>query len=92
MDPNILLNNPNLKNINPEKLSLLMELSSNTNGKSAKDLLPILLAANSSAKDKGIEFNASEKELIVDVLKQQMSPDEQKKADMILNMMKTFKK
>lgn len=92
MDPNILLKNPKLKNISPEKLALLMELSSNSNGKSAKDLLPILLAATSTAKEKGIEFNTSEKEMIVEVLKQQMSPNEQKRADMIINMMNTLKK
>lgn len=92
MDPNILLNNPNLSNISPEKLALLMELSSGTNGKSAKELLPLLLAATSTAKEKGMEFTSSEKDLIIDVLKQQMHPAEQAKADMILNMMKNFKK
>lgn len=92
MDPSILLNNPNLKNINPEKLALLKELSSNANGKTAKELLPILMAATSTAKEKGIEFNTSEKDLIIDVLKQQMTPEEQKKADMLLKMLKTFRK
>lgn len=92
MDPSFLLNNPQLKNISPEKLKILLELSKKGSGNSKKDMLSSLMAASNSMKEKKVSFEGSESDLIINVLKQNMSAEDQKKADMILSMMKNRKK
>ena len=92
MDPSILLNNPHLKNISPEKLQFLMELAGQDQGASPKDMASNLMAASAAAQKKGVGFEASEMDLIVEVLKQNMSEGDRKKADLILSMMKGRKK
>lgn len=92
MDPSFLLNNPQLGNISPEKLQFLMEMASQEKGTSPKDMAASLLSASASAQSKGMGFDSSETDLIVEVLKQNMSAEDQKKADMILSMMRRNKK
>lgn len=91
MDPSILLNNPQLKNVSPEKLQFLMEMANKEKGVSTKDMVAALMATSSMAKNKGVGFNSSETDLIVEVLKQNMNENDKKKADMILGMMKKKK-
>lgn len=92
MDPSFLLNNPQLNNISPEKLQFLMELANQEKGSSPKDMASALMSASATAKSKGVGFDSSEMDLIVEVLKQNMSDEEKKKADMILNVLKMKKK
>ncbi len=92
MDPSVLLNNPQLKNISPEKLQFLMEMAGQEKGSTPKDMAAALMAASAATKKKGVGFESSETDLIVEVLKQNMSESDRKKADMILSMMKGRKK
>ena len=92
MDPSILLNNPQLNNISPEKLKFLMELAGQEKGSNPKDMAAALMAASASAQQKGVGFDNSEMDLIVEVLKQNMPENDRKKADMILSMMRGRKK
>ena len=92
MDPSLLLNNPQLSNISPEKLQFLMEMANQEKGTSPKDIASALMSASADAQKKGVGFDNTETDLIVEVLKQNMSEAERKKADMILAMMKNRKK
>ena len=92
MDPSFLLNNPNLSNISPEKLQFLMELANQEKGTSPKDMAAALMSASTAAQQKGVGFEPSEMDLIVEVLKQNMPESERKKADMILSMMRSRRK
>lgn len=92
MDPSLLLNNQQLKNISPEKLRLLMELSQKNSSNNPKDMMSSLMAASNSFKENKVEFENNETDMIIEVLKQNMSEGDRKKADMILSMMKTRKK
>jgi hypothetical protein len=51
-------------------------------------MMPFLLSAMNSAKSKNIRFSAPETELLVQILKQNMSPEESEKADKIIKLMK----
>lgn len=88
MDPNILLNNDSLKDISKDKLQFLLDFASKNKGKNPKDMLPLFLAASSTAKKKGVSFNSSETDLILEIMKQNMSLEEQKKLETILSMAK----
>lgn len=86
MNPNILLNNPALKNISPEKLQFLLQFASDHHNKNPKEMLPLFLAAQASAKKTGISFEENELHLILDIMKQHMNESEIKKMEMILKI------
>ncbi len=91
MDNNILGNNPMLANISPEKLQFLMNFAGSKKPVEMKDMMPFLLATMNSAKSKNIQFSDAETDLLVSVLKQNMSPEEAEKADKILKLMRDRK-
>lgn len=88
MDPSLLLNNPQLNNIAPEKLQFLMDFAQNNTRKSPTEMLPIFMAASKAAQQNGINFDSQETTLIFEIMKQSMTEDEKKRADMIMNMFK----
>lgn len=93
MNPADLLNNPQLQNISPEKLALLMNLAQNNSPKETPQAMAESLKnASETAQKQGINFSSNEREMIVEVLKQNMSPQEQKKVDLLMQMMKNMKR
>lgn len=92
MNQQDLLNNPQLQNISPEKLQFLMELAKNNSSTSTpQDMAQSLKNASESVKKEGMNFSSTERDLIIEVLKQSMSPQEQKKVDLLMQMMKTMR-
>ena len=69
-----------------------MELANQEKGSSPKDMASALMSASAAAQQKGVGFEPSEMDLIVEVLKQNMPESERKKADMILSMMRSRRK
>lgn len=57
----------------------------------ANQLASQLSSAANTAKEKGYTFNQQETSLLIELLKQNMSPEEQKKADRILQLIRTFR-
>ncbi len=86
------MNNPKLKNLDPAKLALLSSLATEGASKSQSEMLPFLLSAMQTADKKGINFEGEEKNLLLEVLMQQLSPDDKKKAETIIQMTSAFKK
>lgn len=84
--------NPNLKGIDPAKLSMLQALAAQGNGKSQNELLPFLMAAASNSKKKGMQFTPQEMDMIVEVLKSGKPPEEVARIDQMLHMMRMMKK
>lgn len=82
-------NNPLLQGMSPEKLQFLMNFASSEKPNDIKDMMPFLLSAMSSAKSKNIQFTEPETDLLVQILKQNMSPEESAKADKIMQLMKS---
>ena len=50
------------------------------------------LQAASTAKKEGIEFSENERDLMINILKQNMSEEKRKKTEMILSLMKNMKR
>ncbi|MCI9492981.1 MAG: hypothetical protein HFH42_07640 [Lachnospiraceae bacterium] len=95
MNPQDLLNNPQLQqNISPEKLQLLMELATNnsSNTSNPQAMAESLKNASENVKSKGMDFSSTERDLIIEVLKQGMPPQEQKKVELLMQMMKNMRK
>ena len=92
MDFDFLKNNANFANISQEKMNFLMNFAAQNKSGNAQDMSNMIMGAVNNAKQAGISFTPNETDLIVEVLKQNMSPEEQRKADQILMLMRTMKK
>lgn len=88
MDPNLFQNNPAFRALSPEKLSFLMNFANSKKPAEIKDMAPFLLGALGNARKNNIQFTGTETELLISILKQNMSPEEAAKADRIIRLMK----
>lgn len=84
------MNSPLLKDIDPVKLELIKMAASQTSGKSGKDLAPVMLALITGANKKGIRFTAEEIQLILEILKDGKSAEEQAQIERTMNMVKSL--
>lgn len=80
------MNHPAMKNISPEKLELIKMAAERTSGKSGKDLAPVMLALITGANKKGIRFSRDEVSLILEILKEGKSKEEQEQIDKTIKM------
>lgn len=89
-----LINNPSLKDINPQKLQILNEVLSNAAGKTTNELLPYFMAASKQADSKGMSFSNQETDLIINLLTQNMNEAEKARINSIrrLTMLMNNKK
>ena len=92
MDFDFLKNNENFKNISPEKINFLMQFAAQNKSGNAKEMSSMIMGAVNNAKKEGIQFTPNETDLIIEILKQNMSPEEQRKADQILLLMKNMRR
>ena len=68
-----------LSSLDPKKL----EMISSCHGKPLELILPDLMAASSRLSEQGLSFTNEEISMIIDGLKESMSPEEQQRIDMI---------
>lgn len=80
-------NNDALKNIDMQKMMMLQELMKQSSGKKSTDMLPFLMAASRQANSKGMNFSKDEMQLIINVLKKDMSPAEQERTSKMLSIL-----
>lgn len=85
-------NDPRLRNIDPAKLILLEKLSSNMDGKNPSELMPILMAAISKANTQGLHFNKDEMDLIMEILTENMAPEEMQKVQKMLALFNSMQR
>lgn len=76
-------NDSRLRNIPPEKLNILTTIISNSEGLNSNELIPFFLNQTAAASSKGINFSDSETELIIDVLKTNMTPEQIKRIELV---------
>ena len=87
MDYDFFNNNPLLKNMSPEKRQFLMNFASSKKPDKINEMMPFLLGTMNMAKEKNIQFSDRETGLLVEILKQNMTPEEAEKADKIIKLM-----
>lgn len=80
------LNDPLLQNMDPVKIELIKTAAAQTAGKNGNALPPILMSLITSANRKGIRFSAEEISLILGILKQGKSEQEQQQIDQTVQM------
>ncbi|MBS4981869.1 MAG: hypothetical protein KHZ72_11115 [Lachnospiraceae bacterium] len=80
------MEHPMLQKMDPVKLELIQTAAAKTNGKSGNDLAPVLLALITNANKKGIRFSPDEISLILELLKEGKSKEEQSQIDKTVRM------
>lgn len=86
------MNHPLMKEIDPLKLELIKKTAAQTNGKTGKALAPVMMTLITSAKKNGIQFTGEEMALILDVLKDGKSKEEQMQIDQMVKMVRHYMK
>ena len=91
MDNNIFQNNPAFNNLSPEKLAFLMNFANAKKPTQMQEMMPFLMASMNQAKKENIQFTPSESDLLIEILKQSLSPTEAQKVDMMMRILKNKK-
>lgn len=76
--------------MDPIKLELFKTAAHQTAGKSGSSLAPVLMSLITSANRKGIRFSTDEITLILNILKEGKSPQEQMQIDQTVQMVSSM--
>lgn len=84
------MNHPTIRNMDPAKQELIRMAASRTEGKTGRDLAPVMLTLITGANRQGITFTPDEVSLILDVLKEGRPKREQEQIDRTLRMVSSI--
>lgn len=87
MDNNFFQNNPTFNNLSPEKLAFLMNFANAKKPTHMQEMLPFLMSSMNQAKKENIHFSPTESDLLIELLKQNLPPEEAHKVDMMMRIM-----
>lgn len=76
---------PRISGIAPAKLTMLLKLAEQIEGKSQKEVMPIVLGAVASANRQNLKFTPEEFSLIFEIMKEGKSEEEKQKMDATLS-------
>lgn len=79
-------NHPAMENIDPIKLELIRTAAAQTSGKHGNSMATVMMALITTARKRGITFTPEEMSLILEVLKDGKSKEEQNQIDNMVNM------
>ena len=83
--------NPNqLRNIPPAKLRIILDLMEASRGKGTDSIMPLLMQANQKMQQQRLQFTPNESQLILDLLKEDMTPDEIRRLEMMQSIISNF--
>ena len=74
---------PRLRMMNPEKVRLLEHFADRIRHTEKNQMLEAFMAMNLEAKQRGLQFNDRETDLIAGILTSEMVPADKKKLDML---------
>lgn len=80
------MDDPVLSGISNEKMEILTKILDSSNGMEPRQMLTYFIQESNKASKEGINFTDAETDAILNVLKQDMSPEEIKKIDTIRKM------
>ena len=74
--------------LDPRKAAHNKNFANIAKGKGSDEMLPLLLAVSNKAKKEGISFTQDETNAIINILRDDMSPEQQGKLDLFMQMLK----
>ncbi|MEZ3433128.1 MAG: hypothetical protein K1W34_00560 [Lachnospiraceae bacterium] len=84
------LNHPSMKDMDPLKLELIKNAAKRTEGKSGKSLAPIMMSLITGAQKNGIRFTPDEMTMVISILKEGKSKEEQEQIENMVNMVMAY--
>ena len=84
------LNHPTLKDMDPIKVELIKMAAKQADGKSGKELAPVMMSLIGNANKQKIHFTGDEIDLIFSVLKEGKSKKEQAEIDKTIQLVHSF--
>ncbi|MBQ9609686.1 MAG: hypothetical protein IJV15_09630 [Lachnospiraceae bacterium] len=82
-----LTNNERLKNIDPLKLKIIMEIRDKSKNKSIEELLPEIMKINQELNRRNMNFTKDETAALMDVIEESLSPADRQKFNMFKGFM-----
>lgn len=82
-----LMKDPRTASISPEKLRFIKSFIEHNQQKSPQEMLPQIMQLNSQMKEQGLSFEKNEMELLLDIMKESMTPEERQQIDMVLQLL-----
>lgn len=86
------LNHPSLKDMDPLKVELIKTAARKTKGKSGRSLAPVMMTLITGAQKNGIHFTPEEMSLVISILKEDKSKEEQEQIDTMIKMVMGYMK
>lgn len=83
--------NNKMRNIDPRKLVILMELIKEAEGKPIDKVLPLIIKTNKKLQDQNLSFTKDERDIMLEALTKNMSPKEKAQFEMIKALMASRK-
>ncbi len=80
-------NNPKIRNLDPRKLTALIELMKQAEGKPLDKVLPLLMTTNKRLQEQNLMFNKEETDIMIELLTKNLSPKEKTQFEMFRKMM-----
>ena len=80
------MNHPAMENLDPIKLELIRTAAAQTSGKKGNSMATVMMALITTARKRGITFTPEEMSLILEILKDGKSKEEQAQIDNMVNM------
>lgn len=88
------MENPTLNGIDKSKLEMLSQFAAQgqSQTKSQSDLMPFLMMAANTSKEKGMQFTGNEMNMIIEVLKMGKSKEEIAQIEKMMMLLKMMKR
>lgn len=88
MDSNFFQSNPAFSSLTPEKLEFLKNFAGMQKPTQMQEMVPFLISTLNNAKKQNIQFSQMETELLIQVLKQNLSPEDAARVDKMISLIK----
>lgn len=75
---------PEFRKLHPVKQQVMKEIALNSEGTTPESMLPKILTVNNELSKRKLNFTKEETALLIRIMKQGMSPEEQQKVDMLM--------
>lgn len=79
--------NPKMRNIDPRKLTILLEIMKEAEGKPMDKLIPLMMNANNRLQEQNLSFSKDESDVMIDLLTKNLSQKEKMQFDLLKKMM-----
>ena len=80
-----LLTTQEFQKLHPIKQQIIKEVASNSQNASIESMLPKIMSINKELSKRNLNFTKAETNLLISILKEGMTPAEQKKVDMLMS-------